>query len=97
MISSRTTWERLTDEIASHDGAPVAVVGMGGRAGRLMRRLYRELPDEVEIFSNDRSWVAIVHPDGNLAWDPPGGPKATDSPFRLVAFRRNPARFKSRT
>lgn len=94
LVSRRTTWERLTHEIASHDGSPVAVVGRGARARKLILRMFKELPpeNELEIFTNDHDWVAVVNPDGPLHWDPPAG--RYTAPLQCVAWRRDPAKFR---
>jgi hypothetical protein len=99
VISKSTTWDRLAHQIASHSGAPVAVVGKGTRARRLILRMFEELPREttMDIFTNGRDWVAVVNPDGELRWDPPGPIGRYSAPLNPVAWRRDPARFNRAT
>jgi hypothetical protein len=94
-ITRRTQWPWLLKQITARGGRPVAVLGRGHHARRLLHRLFREAPPEVEmqIFTNDEDFVAILNPDGELRWDPPRPAARYPAPLKLVALRRDPARF----
>jgi hypothetical protein len=84
VISKRTTWERLSEQVSQLDGEPFVVMGTGDRARRLIKRLFHELSD-VDIRTDDHQWLAIVNPRGTVSFEIPGAPSVER--MRQVASR----------
>ena len=91
VISRTTTYDRLLAQVRQRQGeTPVCpcgfgrcflIVGRGARAKRLIDRLAREAPDEMQVSSLLGEHIAIVNPkDGPLAWghDSPGKPPVVE-------------------
>jgi hypothetical protein len=80
VISRRTTYERLLEQVAEHSGEVTLIVGMGARARRLLDRLHSEVPnvDRPWRTSGGHEQVAFLD-DGSMnivTWghDDPGKP-----------------------
>lgn len=60
IISKRTTWERLREQVAERDGTTFTIIGIGERARHLLERLRRETPNVAIHRFNDKEYMAVV-------------------------------------
>lgn len=97
LITRRTTYERLLEQVAEHSGEIVMIIGKGARPRRLLDRLHREVPNVDGPSTQDgHEWYAVLH-DGSMtavAWhrDEPGKPPV----FELNDMRDPQGMFRNR-